>query len=77
MNQPIQEGSCHLLIAEDLGPLGKCQIRGNGDASSFITVATSLLIMRPSLAKISNWTKESIRFFIVSDFYSAGQSCGQ
>src|SRR5260221_5641992 len=54
MHQPIQEGRRHALVAEDLGPLGDLQVRGQPDAGALIAVGTMSRIMRGSLLLASN-----------------------
>jgi hypothetical protein len=54
MNQPVQESGRHLLIAEDLCPLSKGEIRGQSHTGSFIAVATLINILQSSMLKSAN-----------------------
>jgi hypothetical protein len=77
VSQSVDKGEGHFVIPKNRGPFLETQIAGHDNRHALIQVATSLLIMRPSLAKISNWTKNGVRYFIVPDDYAPRQSCGQ
>ena len=58
VNQAIQERGRQALLAEDLGPLRKRQIRGEAYAGAFVAVGTVVFILRGSLLVTSNGLRQ-------------------
>ncbi len=76
VNDAIDGSECRHRVFEYALPGREDEIGRDQNAAPLIALGTSLLIMRPSLAKISNWTKKAVRCFIVPDDYPPEQSFG-
>jgi hypothetical protein len=55
MYDAVERGHRGHRVFENLVPLAKDEVRGDDNRSTFVSLSTSLLIMRPFLAISANW----------------------